>query len=77
MNPFLVADAQPAVRRRRAVRRDPQHEERHGVELAATADGEAESAEAALQLHRVVLVVQLQQVHFVVLLECRRFYLAE
>ena len=39
------------------------------MELAAAADGEAEAAQAALQLHGVVLVVQLQQVQLVVILE--------
>ena len=57
-------DAGPAGRRQKGrkktrltVNGHPEDEERHGVELAAAADGEAKAALAARQLHREVLVV--------------------
>ncbi len=68
----LVPDPEPAVGGGRPVDGDPQHEEGHGVELAPAADAEAEAAHAAVQLHRVVLVVQLQQVQLVVLLRGKK-----
>ena len=63
----LVSDAQSTVGGSGAVNGDAEHEERHGVELTAPADGEAESPGAASQLHGIVLVVHLQHVKLLVI----------
>ncbi len=65
---YLVANSESAICGGGSVDGDAEDEEWHGVELAATADGEAEAADAATELNRVVLVVQLQHVEFVILL---------
>lgn len=51
----LVADAKLPVFGRRAALCDPEHEQRHVVELAPSADAEPEPSTAPAQLHVVQL----------------------